>query len=104
MASVDDQHRDPLWVATLHWSLIAFGVAAPWLLHFTVAWWAALIAMAVFVVLYDRLFVPEGSICMGIPFVLPLGASVLLLVVQAVLLLKWCVVRFAGGSRSQPWP
>ena len=97
MATANDEHRDPFWIATIHWSLIAFGVVAPWLLHFAVAWWAAWLAIVVFVVLYDRLFVPEGSICMGIPFMLPLGATMMLLLVQATQLLKWFAMPFAGG-------
>ena len=97
MTTANDEHREPLWVATIHWSFIAFGVIAPWLLHFTVAWWSAWLAIVVFVVLYDRLFVPEGSICMGIPFVIPLGTTMLLLFVQAIHLVKWCAMRFAGG-------
>jgi len=97
MSSIEDQHREPLWVSILHWSLITLGVVAPWLLHFTVAWWAAWIAVAFFLVAYNRLFVPEGSLCMGIPFVLPLGASMLLLLVQGLQLLKWCIMRFTGG-------
>jgi len=92
----DHDYRDPLWVSTLHWSLIAFGVIAPWLLHFTVAWWAAILAMMAFMVVYNWLFVPGGSICMGIPFMLPFSTSLILLFLQAVLLLRWCVGLFSG--------
>lgn len=95
--SVVNQHRDPFWVSVVHWPLIAFGVVAPWALHFAVGWWAAIIAIVAFVLAYDLLFVPRGSICMGIPFMLPFGTSILLLLVQCVSLLKWCVIRFGGG-------
>lgn len=89
--------RDSLWVSTLHWLLIALGVAAPWFLHFTVAWWAAFLAMLAFMVVYNWFFVPEGSICMGIPFMLPFATSLVLLLLQSVLLLRWCAERFSGG-------
>ena len=98
MATADDHnYRDPLWVSTLHWSLIAFGVLAPWMLHFTVAWWAAILAMMAFMVVYNWLFVPDRSICMGIPFMLPFSTSLALLLLQAVLLLRWFAGLIAGG-------
>ena len=98
MANVDDHiRRDPLWVSMLHWSLVGFGVAAPWLLHFTVGWWAAILAMIAFLVVYNWLFVPDGSICMGIPFMLPFATSLALLALQWILLLRWGITLVVGG-------
>ena len=97
MARVDTTRAcERLWISTVHWLLIAFGVGGPWLIHFMFAWWAAILAIIAFLVVYKFLFVPRGSICMGIPFMLPFATSSLLLCVQTVDLVKWCLIRIRG--------
>jgi hypothetical protein len=61
--------------------------------HFVVAWWAGLLSFFPLVALYDRLFVPKGSLCMGIPFGLAVGSFLGLLWLDGLLLWRWL---FAG--------
>ena len=69
---------------------IVAGIAfVPWLLHFTVSWWAGLISVPAMFFMYDVLFAPKGSLCMGIPFVLPLSSALVLLVFDCLLLVWW---------------
>ena len=78
--------------------LIIWGGATlvPWLLHFTVGWWAGLLAIPVLFWIYDLLFVPRGSICMGIPFVVPLSSALALVVLDSLLLLRWLIQVAVG--------
>jgi hypothetical protein len=64
-------------------------IFVPWVLHFTVAWWAGPPSWLALAYLYDRLFVPKGSLCIGMPFMLALGSFIALLVWDVVLLAKW---------------
>ncbi len=52
-------------------------------------WWAGPLVWFARAALYDRLFVPKGSVCMGMPFLAPFASIVLLLVFDAVLFLQW---------------
>ena len=70
--------------------LVVFSAATlvPWVLHFAVGWWAGLLAIPVFFWLYQLLLAPRGSICTGIPFVVPLGSALALVTVDSLLLLR----------------
>ena len=61
----------------------------PWVVQFTVGWWAAYPAFFALVALYDWLFVPKGSLCMGVPFGLVLGSFLVLVVFDVMVLVRW---------------
>ncbi len=71
--------------------VLSAATCVPWLLHFSVGWWAGILAIPVLFSIYDALFVPRGSICMGIPFVIPMGSAVALLLCDCALLFRWVV-------------
>lgn len=89
--------RESLWVSAIHWCVIGLCTLGPWILHFGVAWWAALAAIPCAFLLYDRLFVPRGSICMGIPFLIPLASALGLSAFEILLLAKWILTAVAGS-------
>ena len=64
-------------------------ICVPWILHTTVGWWAGLLSIPVLFYIYEILFVPRGSMCMGIPFMGPLCSALMLLVLDSLLLLRW---------------
>lgn len=66
-------------------------VVVPWILQFTVAWWAGISSWIILVIVYDVLFVPEGSICMGPLFGLALLSFLVLLMFNAVELIRWAI-------------
>jgi hypothetical protein len=81
----------PLRIAgeVFYWLVLCACGVLPWVLHFTVAWWAGLLSFFPLVALYDRLFVPKGSVCMGIPFGLALGSFLGLFLLDVLLLFRW---------------
>lgn len=85
------EHPEPMpaWGICLFWLVLGGCTIFPWVAHFTVGWWAGLAVWFGLVALYDRLFVPKGSVCMGIPFVAPLVSLLLLLAYDALMLLRW---------------
>jgi len=46
---------------------------------------------------YDFLFVPRGSICMGVSFMFPLASGLALLAYEILLLARWIVTPAIGG-------
>ncbi|WDI42770.1 hypothetical protein [Bremerella sp. P1] len=70
------------------WMALVISCTAPWVLHFAVGWWAALLAIPCSFLLYDFVFRREG-ICMGIPFMLPLASSMVLLLMEVAIFLRW---------------
>lgn len=79
----------PLSVTILFFAVVGACTVAPWVAHFVVGWWSGPLVWFALVALYDKLFVPKGSICMGIPFMFPLGSFVLLLLFNLINLLGW---------------
>jgi hypothetical protein len=77
--------------ALLYWFVLAACVVLPWVMHFAVGWWAAFPTFFTLVMVYDRLFVPKGSLCMGIPFGLAMGSFLALLLLDVLSLLNWLV-------------
>ena len=73
--------------------LVVFSAATlvPWVLHVAVGWWAGLLAIPVLFWVYDLLFVPRGSLCMGIPFMFPLSSALALVAVNSLLFLRWLI-------------
>ncbi|PHS04401.1 MAG: hypothetical protein COA78_16665 [Blastopirellula sp.] len=79
------------WGSIYHWLYIGLSTVLPWVLYFYVGWWAALIAIPCGLVLYDYLYVPPGSLCLGMPFMIPLSSSMALIVFEVVAFAKWLV-------------
>jgi hypothetical protein len=75
----------------LYWLILLACVYLPWVAHFTVGWWAGLPVFFVMAAVYDRLCVPKGSICMGVPLGLALGSFLALGVFDVALLLRWLI-------------
>jgi hypothetical protein len=75
----------------LHLTVLAACVVVPWLLHFTVGWWAGLVSWFALGWLYTVVVVPRGSICMGIPFGFALSSLAALVLLDIVLLIRWCI-------------
>ena len=71
----------------LSWAVVAAATGVPWLVGWGVGWWAGLLAIGLLFWLYDRLFVPPGAVCMGIPFMLPLTGALVYLMVGVLRLL-----------------
>jgi hypothetical protein len=89
-----DERESRLSVLVLvlaYWIVPAGCVVLPWVVHFIVAWWAAFPVFFALVALYRQLFVPEGSICMGVPFGLAIGSFLGLVLLDVVLLVQWLV-------------
>jgi hypothetical protein len=59
-------------------------VVVPWVLQFTVAWWAAFPSWIALAYLYHRLFVPKGSVRTALAFDLALASFVVLLIWNAI--------------------
>ena len=70
-------------------ALLAAATVLPWVVQFTVSWWAALLLWFALVALYDRFFVPKGRLCMGIPFMIPLCSGLALIGLDLLHLIKW---------------
>ena len=81
------QHRARL-VAVLHGLLILLMTLLPWILGGVFTWWIGLTIIPVLFGIYDWLFVPKGSICMGIAFIWPLAS--------AMFYAAWCILLFAA--------
>lgn len=71
--------------------LIASTTIVPWLLHFSLGWWAGIPAWLGLAAIYDKLFVPKDSLCMGIPFAFPLSSFILLVGLNLVELIRWLI-------------
>jgi hypothetical protein len=93
--------RIPLRESVLFMLVLALCTFGPWTLHFAVAWWAGLIAIPVVFAIYSALFVPRGSICMGIPFVVPLGSALLFIAFEVVLFAVWVMATLGGESSGR---
>jgi hypothetical protein len=72
----------------LHYAILLSCIVLPWIFHFTIAWWAGLVAFLVFSALYKELFA-KGSICLGIPFLYALWSFLALLLWDSGLLIRW---------------
>jgi hypothetical protein len=73
----------------LHLFVLLALMTVPWWLHFSLAWWAGLVSWVVLAWVYDFLFVPKGSLCTGLPFMLALCNFLVLLILDIILLAKW---------------
>jgi hypothetical protein len=73
----------------LLWTVVAGATCAPWVLGWSVHWWVGLVALGLFLWLYDRMFVPPGAMCMGIPFMVPLAGGLAYLGWGILLLAVW---------------
>lgn len=87
----------PRWIAALYWIVLAACAIVPWILHVTVGWWAGLVSIPVLFAVYDRLFVPRGSLCMGVFFVIPLSGAIVLCAMDLLLLMRWAFGLVAGS-------
>jgi hypothetical protein len=85
----ETEKRIPIFVHVLYYGVLGACTILPWVVHFTLSWWSALLVWYGLVALYDKLFVPKGSICMGIQFMIPLSSLVLLLAYDAMDFAKW---------------
>jgi hypothetical protein len=85
----------------VYWTLIAGATVGPWVLGLTVHWWAGLILLGLLHWAYDRLFVPPGAICMGIPFMLPFTSGILYIGWGLIMLLLW-LLQVAGFTIQIP--
>ena len=89
MEQTDEHEEIPLSAIVMFVALLSACAVVPWILHFTVGWWAGILSWIGLVTLYDMLFVPKGSLCMGIPFLIPMGSFLLLLLHNLVDLTRW---------------
>jgi hypothetical protein len=62
-------------------------------LHFTIGWWAGLLTFFPFVAVYDRLFIPRSSLCLGMPLMLAMASFMALAVLDLFELIRWLFVR-----------
>jgi hypothetical protein len=73
----------------LHWSIVVLATFSPWGLGLALNWWIGLVALGSLCWLYDRLFVPPGHLCMGLPFMFPLTSGLAYLGWGLLMLLGW---------------
>ena len=73
--------------------IIATSMTVPWLLHFAAGWWAGILSWIGLIAIYDRVLVGRDSLCMGIPFMLPLCSFMMLLGVNFLNLVQWLMHR-----------
>ncbi|MCH8147743.1 MAG: hypothetical protein IH987_07075 [Planctomycetes bacterium] len=98
MATTDESAAKPsLKVEVFYWFVVVCCTVIPWVLHFFVGWWVALLSIPFLFCAYDRLFVPPGALCMGIPFMIPLSSALALVTFQMAQLAKWIVEMSASG-------
>jgi hypothetical protein len=88
---VQPTRRQIITLVSLYWLAIVACTVLPWVFHFAIGWWAGLLLWILLVAIYDWLFVPRGSICMGVLFGLPLASFLALLLLDGVLLLSWVI-------------
>jgi hypothetical protein len=75
----------------LFYAILSASTILPWVSQFTLGWWSGPLVWFALVALYDRLFVPKGSMCMGIPFMIPLTSLMALVVFNVVVFIKWAL-------------
>jgi hypothetical protein len=74
--------------------LIVFGCTTiPWLVGWYIHWWIGFVTIGLLFCVYDRLFVAKGSLCMGIPFMVPL--------MGALVYFGWGILQFLVWWRHQ---
>jgi hypothetical protein len=83
-------------VLAVFWTVLAACTVVPWVLQATVGWWAALLSIPMLFSVYDYLFVPKGSLCMGLPFGIPLSSAMCLFLVNVAIFMKWVYHLIAG--------
>lgn len=85
------QPETALWASALFVVVLALCTVGPWVLHFTLAWWAGLIAIPVSFAVYIALLAPRDGICLGIAFIYPLLSAVVFIGFQLLLFAKWTI-------------
>jgi hypothetical protein len=89
MEQTDDTDSPPPIAIVVFIAVIAACTIIPWIVHFLVGWWAGILAWLGLVAIYDKLFVPKGSLCMGMHFMFPLCSFMLLLGFNILNLVRW---------------
>ncbi len=87
--------RAAVFREAVHWAVVVAATGVPWVVGWGVHWWVGLLAWGAGCWMYDRLFVPPGVMCSGIPFMLPLGSGLAYLGWGVLLLAGW-LCGFAG--------
>lgn len=72
-----------------YYLVVGASTIVPLLLHVILGWWAGLLSWFLLVWLYDRLFVAEGAMCMGIAFNFPLSTVTVLVIWDVYDLVMW---------------
>ena len=85
----------------LHWAVIASATCVPWVLGAAFHWWIGMIALLLLYWAYDRLFIPPGALCMGMPFMLPFTSGMAYFGWGVILLLLW-LLESAGFTVRLP--
>src|SRR5262245_40323045 len=98
MSNMESQEPEPSrLVEAIFWIGVTTCAVTPWVLQIAIGWWAGLLSIPLLFILYDFLFAPRGGVCMGVPFMIPLGRSFALVAVNTAVFLKWVVGRWMGG-------
>ena len=72
-----------------YWGILAAATLLPLAVHIMTGWWAGLLVWMLLVKAYVKLYVPETSLCMGIPFAGPMASLTALPALDLRPLLAW---------------
>jgi len=99
MVNREDMQSHPAGIAgaAMFAVVLSACVVVPWVLQFTVAWWAAFVSWGALAYLYHRLFVPKGSTRTALAFDLALASFGVLLIWNAAALIL-CIFTLGAGS------
>ena len=69
--------------------IVAMLTVIPLLAHALVVWWLGLLLGFGSLMIYDKLFVAPGALCMGIPFMFPMAALHIMIIVDLARFCRW---------------
>ena len=81
-------NKEPITLNIAYYAMLLTSAIVPWILLASFGWFAAIISWFILVGIFDYLFVPKGSICMGIPFFIPLSSFICLVLTGVIKLVK----------------